>query len=146
MKFPIVFMIQRNWTQTSQRTSLGQLELAHGIACIVFLPSRPSHFMDTRCIFLLLCVSRLAHYRIKATKTVATRAVLFGSNMLKLLCPRPYWGSLLQHPEMIQRCNPGKENGRGKGKEGKNELRKSRGSGKGPEPSHFSKRSVASGN
>jgi len=65
----------------------------------------------------VLCLYRnLNLFLWKCTKTVATRAATFGSDMCQIVCqlelrPRPHWGSL--------QCSPGKGNeGREWAKEG----------------------------
>jgi len=58
----------------------------------------------------------------KSTKTVATRAALFGSNMHQIVCrlglrPRPHWGSLQRprDPLAVFRGPTSKGEGQGKG-------------------------------
>jgi len=65
--------------------SLSHHPFRTGTVCIAFLPSRLSHFwthsVSCTChVSLLLCIKPL-FFLWKSTKTVATRAALFGSDM-----------------------------------------------------------------
>jgi len=83
-------------------------------------------------IKLILC-RKLHSFLGKSTKTAATRAALFDSNMHQIVCrlglhPRPHWGSLQRAPEPLTEFRGPTSKGRGgerRGGDGKGrEMRK----------------------
>ena len=66
---------------------------------------RPVRNWTRRTISSLLLCRKLHLFLGKSTKTAATRAALFDSNMHQIvyrlgLCPRPHWGSLQRSPKL----------------------------------------------
>jgi len=86
----------------------------------------------------------------KPTKTAATRAALFDSNMHQIVCllalrPRPHWGTLQRFPRSLAvfRGPTSKGRGRkrrggdGKREQGRGERMKGKGKGEGREDREF---------
>ena len=68
---------------------------------------RPVRNWTRRAISNLFLCSKLHLFAGKSTKTAATRAALFDSNIHQIVCrlrlrPRPHWGSLQRSPQTSQ--------------------------------------------